>query len=63
MKQAQLKIEHYWAGALRKAVIDGDLENGSLMAGQSVGMITKEQTVQEIIDELTQQARGFLIRG
>ena len=63
LKQAQLKIEHYWAGALRKAVIDGDLENGSLMAGQSVGMITKEQTVQEIIDELTQQARGFLIRG
>ena len=36
-KQAQLEIEHFWAGALRKAVILGDVENGSLMAGQSVG--------------------------
>ncbi|RZI46040.1 NAD(P)H-dependent flavin oxidoreductase [Candidatus Finniella inopinata] len=63
LKQAQLKIEHYWAGALRKAVIDGDIENGSLMAGQSVGLITKEQTVQEIMDELTDQARGFLTKN
>ncbi|MCA3377736.1 MAG: nitronate monooxygenase, partial [Roseomonas sp.] len=37
---AQLDIEHFWAGALRRAVIDGDVENGSLMAGQSVGMVT-----------------------
>jgi enoyl-[acyl-carrier protein] reductase II len=40
MGAAQLEIEHYWAGALRRAVIDGDVENGSLMAGQSVGMVT-----------------------
>lgn len=53
---AQLEIEHFWAGALRKAVIDGDVENGSLMAGQSVGMVTKEQPTQEIIDELIEQA-------
>ena len=58
--QAQLKIEHYWAGALRKAVIDGDVENGSLMAGQSVGMVKKEQPVSEIIDELIEQAVNFL---
>ena len=57
---AQLKIEHFWAGALRRAVIDGDVENGSLMAGQSVGMVTKEQAVQEIIDELVVQASTFL---
>ena len=37
---AQLAIEHFWAGALRRAVIDGDVENGSMMAGQSVGMVT-----------------------
>src|SRR5690606_9581292 len=36
-KAAQLEIEHFWAGALRRAVIEGDVENGSLMAGQSVG--------------------------
>ncbi len=55
-KTAQLEIEHYWAGALRKAVIDGDVENGSLMAGQSVGMVTREQTTVEIITELVEQA-------
>ena len=53
---AQLDIEHYWAGALRKAVIDGDVENGSLMAGQSVGMVKSIQPMQEIIDELVAQA-------
>ncbi|MCZ8278630.1 MAG: nitronate monooxygenase [Acetobacteraceae bacterium] len=53
---AQLDIEHFWAGALRRAVIDGDVENGSLMAGQSVGMVTQEQTAAEIIAELREQA-------
>eukprot|EP01037_Dinobryon_pediforme_P014760 gene14760-14889_t len=47
LKEAQLLIEHFWAGSLRKAVIDGDVENGSLMAGQSVGMVTSEQTTQD----------------
>ena len=53
---AQLDIEHFWAGALRRAVIDGDVESGSLMAGQSVGMVTQEQTAAEIIAELREQA-------
>ncbi len=43
-KEAQLEIEHFWAGALRRAVIDGDIEAGSLMAGQSVGFVTREQS-------------------
>ena len=60
LKEAQLKIEHYWAGALRRAAIDGDVENGSLMAGQSVGMVTKEQSTKEIIEELIGQANRFL---
>jgi enoyl-[acyl-carrier protein] reductase II len=59
-KEAQLKIEHFWAGALRKAVIDGDIENGSVMAGQSVGMVSKIQPAQEIIDELIEQAYAYL---
>ena len=54
--QAQLEIEHFWAGALRRAVLDGDVENGSLMAGQSVGMVTEEHSVGAIIDELVEQA-------
>lgn len=58
-QDAQLKIEHFWAGALRRAVIDGDVENGSLMAGQSVGMVTEEQPVQAIIDDLIAQAENY----
>ena len=60
MGAAQLEIEHYWAGALRRAVIDGDVENGSLMAGQSVGMVTGEETVAEIVASLVQQAEAAL---
>lgn len=55
-KGAQLEIEHFWAGSLRRAVIDGDVENGSVMAGQSVGLVHSEQTTQEVIDELLSQA-------
>jgi enoyl-[acyl-carrier protein] reductase II len=61
-KEAQLEIEHFWAGALRRAVIDGDVERGSLMAGQSVGMVTREQSTQAIIDELVAQAVAALVR-
>jgi len=57
---AQLDIEHYWAGALRKAVIDGDVAGGSVMAGQSVGMVKSIQPMQEIIDELVSQAEEAL---
>jgi enoyl-[acyl-carrier protein] reductase II len=60
MGEAQLQIEHYWAGALRRAVIDGDVENGSLMAGQSVGMVTREEPVADIIAELIAQAETAL---
>jgi enoyl-[acyl-carrier protein] reductase II len=55
-KDAQLEIEHFWAGALRRAVIDGDVEAGSLMAGQSVGLVTREQSTAEILAELVGQA-------
>lgn len=57
---AQLEIEHFWAGSLRRAVIEGDVEHGSLMAGQSVGMVTREQPVAEIIQELVGQAAAAL---
>ncbi len=59
-KAAQLEIEHFWAGALRRAVIDGDVESGSLMAGQSVGMVTAEQPVTTILRELVDQAVAAL---
>ena len=60
MAEAQLQIEHYWAGALRRAVIDGDVERGSVMAGQSVGMVTREEPVAAIIQELADEAAAAL---
>ncbi len=57
---AQLSIEHFWAGALRRAVVEGDVETGSVMAGQSVGMVTTVQSVAEIMDELVGQAVAAL---
>ena len=60
-QSAQLEIEHFWAGALRRAVIDGDVEFGSLMAGQSVGMVKREEPASHIINELLQQATAALM--
>lgn len=61
-KDAQLQIEHYWAGALRKAVIDGDVEQGSVMAGQSVGMVKEISPVADIVKGLVSEAEAFLER-
>ena len=55
-EEASLAIEHYWAGALRRAVVEGDVENGSLMAGQSVGLVRRTQPMAAIVAELLGQA-------
>ena len=62
MAEAQLQIEHYWAGALRRAVIDGDVEAGSLMAGQSVGMVREEEPAAAIIAKLMAESEAALGR-
>jgi enoyl-[acyl-carrier protein] reductase II len=62
MGEAQLMIEHFWAGALRRAVIDGDVEHGSLMAGQSVGMVTEEEPVTQIVATLMRESEEALSR-
>jgi enoyl-[acyl-carrier protein] reductase II len=62
MNAAQLEIEHFWAGALRRAVIDGDVERGSIMAGQSVGMVTREEPVADIIAALLAESEDALSR-
>ena len=62
MAAAQLEIEHFWAGALRRAVIDGDVESGSLMAGQSVGMVRAEEPVATIMQRLMDQSEAALAR-
>jgi len=60
LSAAQLQIEHFWAGALRRAVIDGDVEGGSLMAGQVVGLVKSEQPMAEIFAELVGQAEACI---
>ncbi len=61
-KEAQLEIEHFWAGALRRAVIDGDTETGSVMAGQSVGMVSSIEPTADILNHLVAQAVATLDR-
>lgn len=61
-EEGQLEIEHFWAGALRRAVIDGDIERGSVMAGQSVGMVDKIQPATEIFEELIAQSVAYIQR-
>lgn len=52
-EHAQEEVEKFWMGALRRAAVEGDIENGSVMAGQSVGLVDKIMSVKEILAELT----------
>jgi enoyl-[acyl-carrier protein] reductase II len=54
--EAQFEIEGFWAGRLRRAVLEGDVEFGSLMAGQSVEFLRKVESVDQIITELRASA-------
>ncbi len=60
--EAALAIEHFWAGALRRAVVDGDVDEGSLMAGQSVGMIKAVEPTEAIVDTLIAETVAALGR-
>ncbi len=55
-KDAQYAVENYWVGALRRAVQEGDVDYGSLMAGQSVGLVNKIQPMREMFDEIIFEA-------
>lgn len=59
-KDAQYEVENFWVGALRKAAQDGDVNYGSLMAGQSVGLIEKSKTMKEVFDEMIRDAEQEL---
>ena len=45
---------------MRKAVVDGDMDYGSVMAGQIAGLIKKEETAQEIIDSLMSECKAIV---
>jgi len=55
-QEAQFEVEKYWVGSLREATVDGNVERGSLMAGQSVGLCRKVQPLREILAELVRDA-------
>ena len=61
-QQAQYEVENFWVGALRDAAIDGNVQRGSLMAGQSVGLVDKIKPIQGIIDEMVDDAEYELQR-
>ena len=54
--EAQYEVEKFWVGGLRRGAVDGDVEHGSLMAGQSVGLVHRVQPMREILQELVDQA-------
>lgn len=56
------ELEQLTLGALRKAVVEGDAVNGTLMAGQIAGLVHKEQTCEEMIREIMEQAQALLGR-
>ncbi len=58
--EAQEEVEKYWMGALRRAVVDGDIDFGSMMAGQSVGLVNRIMPMRELIDELLSDAETEL---
>jgi enoyl-[acyl-carrier protein] reductase II len=59
-ENAQEQVEAFWMGALRKAVVDGDVDGGSLMAGQSVGLVKDIVPVKDLIAELVNDASSTL---
>ena len=60
-QQAQEEVERFWVGALRKAAIEGDVDNGSLMAGQAVGLMDKIMPIADMVNELLTDANNELL--
>ncbi|MEK7449122.1 MAG: hypothetical protein AAB019_06530, partial [Planctomycetota bacterium] len=61
-RDAQYEVEKFWVSALRRAVRDGDIKYGSLMAGQSVGLVNEIKSVKEIINEFITEAEAEVAR-
>lgn len=61
-QEAQAQIEYFWVGGLRRAAVDGDIARGSVMAGQSVGLVKQEQPVADILKELVEDCDAEVTR-
>jgi enoyl-[acyl-carrier protein] reductase II len=55
-QEAQFEVERYWVGSLRDAAVDGNVDRGSLMAGQSVGLVREVQPLRAILEQLVSEA-------
>ena len=55
-----MELEKLTLGALRKAVVEGDVVNGTLMAGQIAGLVKKEESCAEIIADIMNQAKELM---
>ena len=55
-----MELEKLTLGSLRKAVVEGDVVNGTVMAGQIAGLVKKEQSCKEIMEEIMTQANALL---
>jgi enoyl-[acyl-carrier protein] reductase II len=51
-----MELDKFGSGKLRAAVVDGDIENGSVMSGQIAGLVHKVQPAREIIEEIINEA-------
>ena len=58
-----MELEELTLGSLRRAVYDGDVENGSVMAGQIAGLVSELRPVKNIIEETVEEAREVLQRA
>ncbi len=61
-QEAAMKLEEFWIGGLRRAAVDGDVEHGSVMVGQSVGLVKKVQPVEQILRDLLVEAEKEIAR-
>ncbi len=59
-EEAQYQVENFWVGALRRAVLEGDVETGSLMAGQSVGLVNQILPLRRALNTLIAEAEEAL---
>ena len=55
-----MELEELTLGSLRRAAYDGDVENGSVMAGQIAGLVSELRPVKNIIEETVGEAREVL---
>jgi enoyl-[acyl-carrier protein] reductase II len=62
ISHAQYAVENFWVGALRRAIQDGDVESGSVMAGQSIGLVNRIRPLHEALESLIEDTRLELAR-